>query len=130
VSNWLDYDDFVDRLRNYHHDNFTGLVTGVSDEQHSFQLGFQNGQVVLLSYRILKGNRALEKLSLLNRVKITEHRNTEIPATQTDLPDTSTVLSRLTVNTREETLTDISHANAMGESESQSPSIRFNSTSN
>ena len=97
MSNWLVYDDFVDLVRNHHHDGFTGLITGVSDSQHSFQIGFRAGQVILLTYRILKGSAALEKLILIDRAKITEHANTEVPASNVELPETSAILSRLTL---------------------------------
>lgn len=98
MSNWLAHDEFVDLVRNHHHDGFTGLLTGVSDAQHSFQIGFRAGQVVLLTYRILKGAAALEKIMLVQRAKITEHPNTELPTTSVQLPDTSSILSRLTLH--------------------------------
>jgi len=107
VSNWLAYEGFVDLVRNHHHNGFTGLITGVSDDQHSFQIGFQEGNVVLLTYRILKGSPALEKLAQINRAKITEHPTTEVPVSQIELPDTSSILSRLTIQTNDETLSDI-----------------------
>ncbi len=99
MGNWLPYDELVDQVRNHHHSGFSGLMTGVSDEQHSFQVGFRDGQIVLLTYRIFKGNRALEKLSQINRAKITQHPNTEVTASQTELDDTSAILSRLTTIT-------------------------------
>jgi hypothetical protein len=102
LSNWLAYDDFVDLVRNHHHDAFTGLITGVSDSKHSFQIGFRAGQVVLLTYRILKGSAALEKLVQIDRAKITEHPNTEVPSTNSELPETSSILSRLTMESEEE----------------------------
>ncbi len=107
MSNWLPYEGFVDLVRNHHHDGFTGLITGVSDDQHSFQIGFQEGRVVLLTYRILKGAPALEKLTQINRAKITEHPTTQVPVSQVELPDTSSILSRLTIQANDETLHDI-----------------------
>jgi len=109
VSSWLPYDSFVDVVRNHHHDGFTGLITGVSDDQHSFQIGFQNGNIVLLTYRILKGEPALNKLVQIKRAKITEHPTTEVPVSQIDLPDTSSMLSRLTIQTDDETDSDITN---------------------
>ena len=97
MSNWLVYDDFVDLVRNHHHNGFTGLITGVSDSQHSFQIGFRNGQIILLTYRILKGSAALEKLAKIERAKISEHPNTEVPITNSEIPETSAILSRLTM---------------------------------
>jgi len=102
LSNWLAYDDFIDLVRNHHHDGFTGLITGVSDSQHSFQIGFRSGQVVLLTYRILKGSAALEKLAQIERAKISEHPNTEVPVTHSELPETSSILSRLTMESEED----------------------------
>lgn len=102
MSNWLAYDEFVDLVRHHHHDGFTGLITGVSDNQHSFQVGFRGGQVISLSYRILKGSAALEKLIQIDRAKITEHPNTEVPASNAELPETSAILSRLTLEDNQE----------------------------
>jgi len=102
LSNWLAYDDFVDLVRNHHHDGFTGLITGVSDNQHSFHIGFRSGQVVSMSYRILKGQAALEKLIQIDRAKITELPNTEGPVSSAELPETSTILSRLTMEDKQE----------------------------
>ncbi len=102
MADWLLYDELVDLIRNHHHSGFTGLITGVSNEQHSFQVGFHDGQVVLLTYRIFKGDRALEKITQIERAKITQHPNTEIAGSQAELQDTSTILSRLTTKTDKE----------------------------
>ena len=105
MSNWILYDDFVDRVRLHHHDGFSGLITGVSDSQHSFQIGFLDGQIVLLSYRIKKGMAALQLISQIERAKITEHPSTDfLQSSETQL-DTSMVLSRLTANTLDDTTT-------------------------
>lgn len=45
MSNWVLYDDFVDLVRNHHHNAFSGLITGVSDTRHSFQVEFDHGEV-------------------------------------------------------------------------------------
>ncbi len=110
MSNWLSYNNFVDLIRNHHHNGFSGLITGISTENHSFQIGYLKGNVVLLNYRIFKGQRALEKLTQITRVKVTEHpsrdaKNITVP--QSDLPDTNTILSRLTTNLDEEGEIDI-----------------------
>ncbi|MEM7564832.1 MAG: hypothetical protein AAF353_17550 [Pseudomonadota bacterium] len=109
MSNWILYDDFVDRVRDYHHTGFSGLITGVSDSQHSFQIGFDQGQIVLMSYRIKKGLAALQLIAQIERAKITEHANSDIKEGG-EVPDTSTILSRLTANTLDDTnpTTDIS----------------------
>jgi len=102
LSNWLAYDELVDLVRNYHHDGFTGLITGVSDNQHSFHIGFRSGQIVSLSYRILKGSAALEKMIQIDRAKVTELPNTQVPTSNADLPETSVILSRLTLEENQE----------------------------
>lgn len=102
MSNWLAYDDFVDLVRNHHHDGFTGLITGVSDNQHSFQIGFRDGQIIMLTYRIFKGSAALEKLAQMDRTKVAEHPNTIVPASSVELLETSAILSRLTLEDKQE----------------------------
>ena len=110
MSNWILYDDFVDLVRNHHHNAYSGLITGVSDNQHSFQIGFDRGNIVLLNYRIKKGLAALQLIAQIERAKITEHANSDIHDSGVDVPDTSTILSRLTANTLDDsnTTTDIS----------------------
>ena len=109
MSNWIPYDDFVDRVRNHHHNAFSGLITGVSDAQHSFQIGFVDGQIVMLTYRIKKGMAALQLISQIERAKITEHPNTDFQLSGETRLETSQVLARLTANTLDDgTTTDIS----------------------
>lgn len=105
MSNWILYDDFVDLVRNHHHSGFSGLITGVSDSQHSFQIGFDQGEIVLLTYRIKKGMAALALISQIERAKITEHPSADIQDSGAAL-DTSAVLSRLTSNTLDDTTTN------------------------
>jgi len=95
VNRWLQHDEFVDMVVNYHHDNFTGLITGISDGEHSFQIGFRHGQILHLSYRITKGVAALDKIANIELAKITEHPTTELPDSQEELPATSDILIRL-----------------------------------
>ncbi len=104
MSDWIGYDEFVDLVRNHHHDGFTGLVTGVSDRQHSFQIGFDGGQIVLLTYRVSKGNAALQAMMTIERAKVTEHPNTEIRRAE-DTPETSVILSQLTTQSFDDTST-------------------------
>lgn len=111
MSNWILYDDFVERVRNCHDNAFSGLITGISDEKHSFQVGFDQGEIVLLTYRIKKGMQALPLITQIVRAKITEHPTTDIQDATGDELDTSTVLSQLVANTLDETttmITDIS----------------------
>lgn len=106
MSDWIDYDEFVDLVRNHHHDRYTGLVTGVSDRKHSFRIGFDRGEIVLLTYRVQKGNDALQSISGIERAKVTEHPNTEIQRTE-NTPDTGTILSQLTTRTLDDPTTTI-----------------------
>lgn len=113
MSNWILYDDFVDLVRNHHHNAYTGLITGISDNHHSFQIGFDHGEIVLLNCRIKKGLAALQLITQIERAKITEHPNTDINDVGSNVPDTSTILSRLTANTLDDTTTtDISEVPA------------------
>lgn len=110
MASWIKYDQFVDLVRNHHHEGFSGLITGVTDAGHSFQIGFMNGDVALLSYRILRGQQALEKLAQIKIAKITVHNTpdiTNITIPQANLPDINTILSRLTTNLDDEVEPDI-----------------------
>ena len=108
MSNWILYDDFVDLVREHHHNGFSGLLTGVSDAQHSFQIGFVDGEIVLLTYRIKKGMAALQLITQIERAKITDHPNTDFQQAGDMGLDTGVVLSRLTANTFDDgTTTDI-----------------------
>lgn len=101
MSNWILYDDFVDLV----HNAFSGLITGVSDSKHSFQVGFDHGEIVLLTYRVKKGWLALPLITQIERAKITEHPTTDIHDTTGDALDTHMVLSQLSANTLDETTT-------------------------
>ncbi len=105
MSNWILYDEFVDLVRNHHHNSFSGLITGVSDSKHSFQVGFDHGEIVLLTYRIKKGLQALPLITQIERAKISEHPTADIQDVTGEVIDTSTVLSQLTANTLDETTT-------------------------
>jgi hypothetical protein len=99
VSSWIPYNEFVDLVRNHHHNAYSGLITGISHDMHSFQIGFDQGEVVLMSYRIKKGVTALQHISQMKRAKITEHPNTDIPYIEGIVPDTDTIISQLTGST-------------------------------
>jgi hypothetical protein len=105
VSNWILYDDFVDQVRNLHHDAYSGLITGVSDSNHSFQIGFDHGAIILLTYRIKKGLAALKLITQIERARITEHPNSDIHEAAGESLDTSEVLALLVANTLDETNT-------------------------
>ena len=115
MSDWIIYDDFVDLVRQHHHNAFSGLITGVSDSKHSFQVGFDHGEIVLLSYRIKKGMQALPLIARIERAKITEHPTSDIQGAAGAALDTNAVLSQLTANTLDDTttlVTDISDMTA------------------
>jgi hypothetical protein len=95
VNGTLSYAELVELLRLHLRDGISGLITGISDKQHSFQIGFEKGKIVFLSYRVLKSSAALEKILLIDSAKIVEHIGTSPPAHQFDLPDSSTIMSRL-----------------------------------
>ena len=111
MSNWILYDDIVDLVRNHHHNVFSGLITGVSDNNHSFQIGFDRGEIVLLTYRIKKGMAALQLIAQIERAKITEHPGSDIQETASEVLDTNVVLSQLTTNTLDETTTTTTNIN-------------------
>ena len=110
MSDWLLYDDIVDLVRDRHHGGHSGLLTGVTELQHSFQIGFDKGTIVLLTYRIKKGLAALQLISQIKRAKISEYPVAAVTAVSSDVPDTSAILSRLTSNTLEDStsITEIS----------------------
>ena len=103
MSNWILYDDFVDLVRNLHHDAYSGLITGVSDSNHSFQIGFDHGVIILLTYRIKKGLAALQLITQIERARITEHPNSDIHEAAGEAFDTDEVLAQLTAYTIDET---------------------------
>ena len=107
MSNWILYDDFVDQVRNLHDNAYSGLITGVSDDNHSFQIGFDQGAIILLTYRIKKGMAALQLIIQIERARITEHPNSDIHEAAGEDLDTHEVLAQLTANTLDETTTMI-----------------------
>ena len=105
MSDWLKYDDFVELVKDRHVEGYSGLITGVSDERHSFQIGFEKGEIVLLTYRIKKGMAALRLLTQIERVKVSEYPNAGIPDGHDDSLDTVTALARLVARTSDDTTT-------------------------
>ena len=117
MSTWILYDQFVDLVRDYHRDAYSGLITGMSDRKHSFQIGFDQGEIVLLSYRVKKGMAALPFIMQIERAKITDHPAMNITKAVEEKLDTSTILSQLTAHTVDDTTTtDISQV-AIAQSE-------------
>ncbi len=107
MSDWILYDDLVDLVRDHHHNAYSGLITGLSDQKHSFQIGFSRGEIILLTYRIKKGLAALPLIAQIERAKITDHPTTDITDAVTEALDTSLVLSRLTANTLDDTTVSV-----------------------
>ncbi len=105
MSDWILYDHLVDMVRNHHRDSYSGLVTGLSERQHSFQIGFDHGDIVLLTYRIKKGMDALQFIMQIERAKIITHMELDISQSVTEELDTSAILSRLTADTIDDTTT-------------------------
>ena len=105
MSDWIRYDDLVDLVRRHQQSAFSGLITGVSDSKHSFQVGFDQGEIVLLTYRIKKGMQALPLITRIERAKITEHPSTDIQEAGGEPLDTSVVLSQLTADRLDQSTT-------------------------
>ena len=98
MAQWINYEGLIDLIRNHHHDGFTGLITGLTDSQHSFQIGFSRGDIILMSYRVIKGTRAVGKIAEIDRAKVTVHPTVKIPNIVSELPKTSSILQQLTVS--------------------------------
>jgi hypothetical protein len=105
VSDWILYDQFVDLVRSHHRDAYSGLVTGLCDRQHAFQIGFDEGDIVLLTYRVKKGIDALPFIMQIERAKITDQMAMDISDAVTEKLDTSSILSQLTTDTIDDTTT-------------------------
>ena len=97
MSRLVSYEELVDVLRAHLRAGVSGLITGVSENQHSFQIGLKEGRIVMLTYRIFKGVKALEMLVKIDQAKIIDHLNIDPPGLQPDLPDTSTILTTLAI---------------------------------
>ena len=105
MSDWILYDQFVDLVRSHHREAYSGLVTGLCDRQHAFQIGFDQGDIVLLTYRVKKGINALPFIRQIERAKITNQMALDISDSVTEKLDTSAILSQLTTDTIDDTAT-------------------------
>jgi hypothetical protein len=105
MSEWLIYDDFVERVQIRHLQAFSGLLAGVTDSRHSFQIGFERGKIILLTYRLCKGLEALRLITGLRRARIAEHPIPAMHAGRDDLIDTDAVLEVLAAGTADDTTT-------------------------
>ena len=98
MSQWIRYEALVDLIRKKNADRFTGLITGVSEQKHSFQIGFENGTITLLNYRMKKGSEALALIHRIVEAKIIVHATTDAPEVVNAIPETQEVLSQLTAS--------------------------------
>ena len=121
MSRWISYADFVDLVRTHHHEGFSGLITGVSDEQHAFKMGFHRGDIELVTYRVKKGMPALDLLTRMSQAKVTVYQSSSGKYQSEGMPDTATILSQLTANTLDDTtVTEFSEVPEMKQPKSNS----------
>lgn len=99
MSAWLDYESFVELLHLQHRNGFSGLLTGVSGEKHSFHVGFSEGDIIYLSYRVVKGMAAIDKL-LENDIFKAETFPMDAPKSNLELPPTAEILSLFSKRTK------------------------------
>lgn len=105
MNDWLTYDEFVERVKTCHLQAFTGLLTGVCESQHSFQIGFEHGKIILLTCRLRKGMEALRLITGLARARIAEHPIPAMHAGRDESIDTDAVLEVLVARTADDTTT-------------------------
>jgi len=105
MSDWLSYDEFVERVKTRHLEAFSGLLTGVCENQHSFQIGFERGRIILLSCHLRKGMEALRLITRLLRARIAEHPIPAMHAGRDESIDTDAVLAVLVARTADDTTT-------------------------
>ncbi len=105
MSDWLSYEQLVERVKTRHVDAFTGLLTGVCEHQHSFQIGFERGRIILLTCRLRKGMEALRLITRLERARIAEHPIPAMHAGRDDSIDTETVIEVLVAKSADDTTT-------------------------
>lgn len=105
MSAWLSYEQFVERVKTRHLEAFTGLLTGVCESQHSFQIGFERGKIILLTCRLRKGMEALRLITRLTQVRIAEHPIPAMHAGRDDSINTQAVIEVLVARTADDTTT-------------------------
>lgn len=105
MSDWMNYDDIVERVSSCHYEGYSGLVIGVTENRHSFQIGFERGEIILLTYRVKKGMDALGLIIQIERARVAEHPNTDMPAGRDNTLDTGIVIARLVARTADDTTT-------------------------
>lgn len=101
----MPYDEIVDRVNLCRLEAYSGLIIGVTESRHSFQIGFERGEIVMLTYRVKKGMDALRLITRVERARVAEHPSTEMPAGRDKTLDTGTVIARLVARTADDTTT-------------------------
>jgi hypothetical protein len=105
MSEWMLYDDIVDRVKTCHLESYSGLIIGVTEGRHSFQIGFERGEIVFLTYRVKKGMEALGLISQIERARVAEHPLIDMPEGRDGSLDTTDIISRLVDRTADDTTT-------------------------
>jgi hypothetical protein len=99
------YDDIVDRVNTCHLEAYSGLIIGVTEDKHSFQIGFERGEIILLTYRVKKGMDALGMITRFERARVAEYPNSDMPGGRDNTLDTGHVIARLVARTADDTTT-------------------------
>jgi hypothetical protein len=105
MSDWMLYDEIVDRVNTCHLEAYSGLIIGVTETRHSFQIGFEGGEIILLTYRVKKGMDALGLITQIERARVAEHPNSDMPGGRDNTLDTDNVIARLVSRTADDTTT-------------------------
>lgn len=105
MSDWMRYDDIVERVNTCHLEAYSGLIIGVTNERHSFQIGFERGEIIMLTYRVKKGMDALRLITRIERARVAEHPNPDMPGGRDNSLVTGNVLARLAARTADDTTT-------------------------
>lgn len=105
MSGWMDYDAIVERVGSSHFEGYSGLIIGVTESRHSFQIGFERGEIILLTYRVKKGMDALRLITQVQRARVAEYPNSDMPGGHDNTLDTGTVIARLLARTDDDTTT-------------------------
>ena len=77
----------------------------MTESRHSFQIGFERGEIILLTYRVKKGMDALRLIAQVERARIAEYPNSDMPGGSDNTLDTNTVIARLAARTADDTTT-------------------------
>jgi len=105
MSNWMLYDEIVECVNTCHLEAYSGLIIGVTESRHSFQIGFERGEIIILTYRVKKGLDALRLITQVERARVAEHPSSDMPVGRDKTLDTGTVIARLIARTADDTTT-------------------------